>query len=506
MSVTVWDVFRNPVLRQCDPLIAAGSRGMDRAVRWAYSHERYDVTQFLSGGELLIIEGSVLAGLDDDARRTYVDALADAEVSGLFIELVDFFRSVPDAMVRRADERALPIIGLRRRMPFVALCQEINTRIVREQMLSGMKIDTLSTSLRSGMARAASVGDVADVLFRVLGESVVIFDAEGRVAARAGLDGVPAEAWKTEAFAPVPVRGEGAVVATVAIGQRFCIVDAPMRDAICAVLDTCLMPFMERTIEGRIRARLLAGAADGLHAGVSEVAEGGEMMRALGFLRSAHVFVFALVFRSLDGSVPQISERMRTTLDRSGESGRSGVLTLLDGDVLYGCFLSDDVFVRSVAFNEECRTVLTTFLSTNVWVVAGVSAIGAAGLLDHFAALRHEVAHGEANWGHMTPLHDSAFDRMLSIPSTSDAVDAFVGQIAGGLLPRDADLVDTLRALAESAGSKTQACARLGITRQTLYNRLDKVTEITGIEQQDRKGWDSLLVAARMIAARRKRD
>ncbi|NMN00034.1 Purine catabolism regulatory protein-like family [Bifidobacterium sp. DSM 109958] len=505
MSVTVWDVFRDPVLRQCDPLIAAGSRGMDHVVRWAYSHERYDVTQFLSGGELLIIEGSALADLDDDARRAYIDALAEAGVSGLAIELVDFFRSTPDAMVRRADERALPIIGLRRRMPFVALCQEINTRIVREQMLSGMEIDTMSTSLRRGMTKATSAGDVADVLFRVLGESVVIFDAGAGVAARAGLDGVPAEAWKAEAFTPIPVRGEGTIVATVAIGQRFGIMDAPMRGAIAAVLDACLAPFMVQTIEGKIRARLLSGAADGLHAGSTEVAEGGEMMRALGFLRSAHVFAFALVFNALDGSVPQAAERLRGVMDRSGESGRSGVIVLLEGNVLYGCFLSDDAFTRSAAFNEECRTALTTFLSMNVWVVAGVSVTGASGLLDHFAALRYEVAHGEPNWGHMTPLHDGAIDRMLSIPSTSDAVDAFVGQIAGGLLPGDADLVDTLCALAESAGGKTQACARLGITRQTLYNRLDKVTEITGIEQQDRKGWDSLLIAARMIVARRGR-
>lgn len=193
MSVTMWDVFRDPVFRQCDPLIAAGHAGLDGEVRWAYTQERYDVTKFLSGGELLIIAGSALAGLDDEAMRGYVDALADAGVSGLAIELVDFFKDVPAALSLATDNRGLPVLGLRKRAPFVDLCQEINTRIVREQMLSTMELDTLSSSLRRGLANASSARDIAAVLFRVLGEPIVIFDADCSIIASAGLDGDASE-------------------------------------------------------------------------------------------------------------------------------------------------------------------------------------------------------------------------------------------------------------------------------------------------------------------------
>lgn len=40
--------------------------GDENAVRWAYTQERYDVTEFLVGGEILIIEGSALAEHADD--------------------------------------------------------------------------------------------------------------------------------------------------------------------------------------------------------------------------------------------------------------------------------------------------------------------------------------------------------------------------------------------------------------------------------------------------------
>lgn len=79
----------------------------------------------------------------------YVDALHRAKVSALAMELVDFFNEVPRALAQRADELGLPVIGLRRRMPFVALCQEINTAITREQLTAHLQVDNLSTSLAS---------------------------------------------------------------------------------------------------------------------------------------------------------------------------------------------------------------------------------------------------------------------------------------------------------------------------------------------------------------------
>ena len=77
------------------------------------------------------------------------------------MELVDFFNEVPRALAQRADELGLPVIGLRRRMPFVALCQEINTAITREQLTAHLQVDNLSTSLASRFSLANTVSDVA---------------------------------------------------------------------------------------------------------------------------------------------------------------------------------------------------------------------------------------------------------------------------------------------------------------------------------------------------------
>ena len=59
-------------------------------------------------------------------------------------------------------------------------------------------------------------------------------------------------------------------------------------------------------------------------------------------------------------------------------------------------------------------------------------------------------------------------------------------------------LLDTLCACFDNLDSKTGACEQLGIRRQTLYNRLDKVTQMVGVDYNDKPNWSMLLFAAKL--------
>ena len=53
----------------------------DAPIRWVHLSEEADPTPWLSGGELLLITGKLLAG--DDVQREYVARLADHGLAGL---------------------------------------------------------------------------------------------------------------------------------------------------------------------------------------------------------------------------------------------------------------------------------------------------------------------------------------------------------------------------------------------------------------------------------------
>ena len=78
----------------------------------------------------------------------------------------------------------------------------------------------------------------------------------------------------------------------------------------------------------------------------------------------------------------------------------------------------------------------------------------------------------------------------------------------GGKLPSDiVVMVATLAFFGFACGEfgkrlpligKTGTCEQLGIRRQTLYNRLDKVTQMVGVDYNDKPNWSMLLFAAKL--------
>lgn len=73
-----------------------------------------------------------------------------------------------------------------------------------------------------------------------------------------------------------------------------------------------------------------------------------------------------------------------------------------------------------------------------------------------------------------------------------------ITQTVGYELMHNAMLIDTLCACFDNLDNKTGACEQLGIQRQTLYNRLDKVTQIVGISPTDKISWSMLLLGAKI--------
>ena len=166
--------------------------------------------------------------------------------------------------------------------------------------------------------------------------------------------------------------------------------------------------------------------------------------------------------------------------------------------------------------SEFGHDVLRTFAETGgdaVQIVEGLTASDAVNLLMALSAVRfaaeslgHTRGHAYARkkssshgQGAVVPVSASAYRRLLSVATAQDAVHTFVSQVAGPLIDADDMLIDTLCVLMDCMGSKTMACEWLGIQRQTLYNRLERVERLTGISQHDTVSWSAMLVGVKLI-------
>jgi len=175
MAVTVREVLDDALVATAEPQVEVAGDSLDNPVRWVFTNEREDVASFLAGGELLVVEGrSLVADGREKRADEYVKSLVNADIAALMVELVEEVTQLPKMLVKAAKHEGLTIIGLRRRIPFVDICQSVNTMIVRDQMRMQMQVDVMSTSLRSELAQASNPKAVADGIANLFGEDVVI--------------------------------------------------------------------------------------------------------------------------------------------------------------------------------------------------------------------------------------------------------------------------------------------------------------------------------------------
>ncbi|MGN0103881.1 PucR family transcriptional regulator ligand-binding domain-containing protein [Bifidobacterium thermacidophilum] len=505
MSLTVLDVLSDTVFQRCDPYVAGGRNALGNTVRWAYTHERYDVTQFLIGGEFLIIEGSVLSEhSDDEGLRAYIDSLAAAHVSGLAIELVDFFTRIPDPLAEQGDLKGIPVIGLRHRQPFVTLCQAINTRITRGQLLAHMAADTIMTSLNARLSEAQSAQDVAEALTTATGERTIIMTSDGTIAAQAGMsqktnDTVPDT--RTRDDTVLTIRRDGFTVACVAVSQSIAPMNDDVRKHVLDSLAQTLPAFLPMNIRMKISMRLLAGIRQDRVASRQESADAADMLKALGYVADVRSIPFAIDIRNWwdnPGAVEHTADILRTPLS----GGRIHTLFQMESTCISGAFLCDDAEAFH-DFSEYCKTRLQQIEKTTedayTRMIVGHTSIGAKGLLDAMSALRFAIRSQWPEWDACASLESYAYRHLANDADAHSALSTFIAQNAGALLTADNTVIDTLCAIHDCLGNKTKACSQLGITRQTLYNRLEHIVEVTGIHQENTEEWALMADAAKLL-------
>ncbi|MFD9130601.1 PucR family transcriptional regulator ligand-binding domain-containing protein, partial [Kitasatospora sp. NPDC059571] len=129
-ALTVREILAFDVLGPAAPVLLAGRSGLERGVRWVHSSEVYEGCAFLYGGELLLTNGYGLARASADRQRGYVRELAARAAAALFVEVGRTLPDMPPAVTAECERVGLPLVALRRVVPFVRIAEAVNTAIV----------------------------------------------------------------------------------------------------------------------------------------------------------------------------------------------------------------------------------------------------------------------------------------------------------------------------------------------------------------------------------------
>ncbi len=417
------------------------------------------------------------------------------------IELGTVFAEPPVALVDAAAAHELPLIVLRREIPFVAVTEAIHTELVSAQYALLRRGEQIQRELTELMLDGEGIPAVLAALAATLHAPVFLEDPQGRLLSHAlpeGFGGDPLERWEAARRPGAP----GARFTSVRMGAstqdgRLLVAELrPPDDALAgvalaqaaAVVALALLRArQEEELAARERGSLLVSLADGRVAPAAV----GRALLAAGLGRVPELLPLAAVVEAPVGADWEAALRdwQRLLADRGWEAvaGRrgdsAGVLALV-------ALKGDDRIRAADAAAELLHGALARRVGAERVVVAAgrASAPEAAG-----AELRRgEQSAAAALTLPQRPWHDAAaleLRRLLWAARDDAELIAFSERVLGPLAAHDRQrklvLTPTLEALLANGGQKAETARALHLNRQALYHRLTRIEQLLGVDLSD---------------------
>jgi PucR family transcriptional regulator, purine catabolism regulatory protein len=170
---TVADVLKRPIF--LTSRVVAGKRGLSRPVRWVHVLEDTQSASFVNGQELILTTGMGLNGQDALALQ-FVQQLTESGVSGLCIELVRHFTQVPKSVIQFADTHGFPIIVFEHEVRFIDITQDIHAYLIHRHHHQLVSLEEMSRRFLQLTLRPQGIPQILRLLYEETGCCVWLKD------------------------------------------------------------------------------------------------------------------------------------------------------------------------------------------------------------------------------------------------------------------------------------------------------------------------------------------
>jgi PucR family transcriptional regulator, purine catabolism regulatory protein len=539
---TVADVLKRPTFAKAK--VVAGSRGLNRPVRWVHVLEVSDAASFVNGQELIL---TTCVGLDgkEESVFQFVQQLVECGVSGLCIELVQRFTDIPQSILQYADTYAFPIIVFKEEVRFIDITQDIHAYIINRHHHRLVALETISNRFLQLTLRPQGTLGILKLLHQETGCAVWLRDDWGTDIM------YPEESSEKERFLEEGKCCQPIIALDMQVGELYLDHRGDASEYIQLILDQAATAIAQEllrrlSLEERRLRKVQKWIDECLHSGRAEIpaplstvlSSGGRIV-----LAAVHT---ENIFPSSPTDCPMSHEDMailQWVRRAYGSFERFGILGWFasQGD-LWAMVLADaqpsspTPLLQRVreGFSHLFKQMDTSFSICQYRWTIGISrifsrlteaphawkqaklALKIRPLHAPEDAAKVEAFHQSGKRASSCPFHLVCYDDLntwqLFLQVDPSVLSDYIRHQIGPLLDYDrengTELVHTLETFFASGQSKQQTAKALYIHRQTLYYRLEQISSLLG-ENWDspsrRLALDTALAARRFLAVQENR-
>ncbi|WP_158607610.1 PucR family transcriptional regulator [Flexivirga caeni] len=517
--MTLAEVIELAAIKEGQPEVAHGHDHLADPVRWCHVGEVPDIGAMLTGGEVVLTTGAMLAA--DPDQVAYVTQIAEAGATAVFLGIGRTFDAIPQALLKACRAADLPLVVMWRPVAFVTITEAVQSTILARATSRSTVSENVRDTLHRLTLQRAPMQALVDEISGLAGCPVVVENTARQVqlaAGEAGLREVLRDWTRLSQYVSrfagtddVYTTPDGIVAATLTEQGRpwgslilFAHGEPADRSEVVA----------RRGVEALNLHKLVsAGGADwqreaqevlladllGGHGGADLL----ELRaRASGFrIRHCRLTPLAVALGRNERTCEMLLEQARSVARRCGVGALVGpvehgtVRLLVSTDPSEDPVSTVDGFAGLLAGESEGRIAL---------VAAGPAVDGLGRLSQSFA--RAEQTLGAATrlgWSGrgVVRLADLRLPGLVEVLATNHDVQDFVDRELGALLDSP-ELVDLLETFIANGLNKSSTAQAHHLSRPAVYRRLEQITERLGIDLDDVRDVAGLYVALLALRAR----
>jgi len=518
--LTVKEALELDVLR--DVKIVAGSEGLGRQIRWCHIIDNPEIVRWIQGGELLLTTGYGWPEVEQTSRRT-IRALNGKRLAAILFDPGPFLGAIPASVVDEAARLELPVLVAPRKLRFADVTEAVGRELIRRQYAIIERADRYHRQITAAAVEARDLNDIARTVCGLTRRSVAIEDAEFRPLARAeGGDGsgLPrAAAGPAAAVLPIPhdgadaralrerlreadgaVRLDGRVACAIRAGTELLgylwILEgqAPLGDLELRVAEhgsmVAALHILRQRSQAAVEARIGHTVVDALIRGDVPEEDLIERSRLLGFDPDGDyvVMMVSLMDRAARGRKWPLTSRdeyyrrehAAQVLRRLLGQDRLPILCTYSLNRIV-CLLSVDRMPDEPEWPRRFARRLHEHLAgadgvPPVLVTFGTAHAGLSGVSKGYWEADRALALAK-DADRVLFFEDLTLAHLLAQISDTDSLQAMYARTLGPVLagPEGRVLRETLWALVDAGFNRETAAAALGIHRNTMRGRLERV-------------------------------